>query len=181
MNEELENIIKEFEKENGCKVVREGERLHILGKLELKGKYVKKNNPLDNNLPIINEAMVKFITEGIPVEDTVNACDEMIKFQNVYRLSGDYTRAWHNGKWLSQKTYRVYASVDKNDTCLSKCREGAANKDKFQDCPDHCFIYNKSVKGIPLPIKLDKKWYIEVAKKRLEQYGYEMKKKGMLF
>ena len=36
-------------------------------------KYVKENNPLDNNLPILNEALVKYITEGIPVEETINS------------------------------------------------------------------------------------------------------------
>ena len=42
------------------------------GKIETKGKYVKENSPLDNNLPILNEALVAFITKGIPVEETIN-------------------------------------------------------------------------------------------------------------
>ena len=151
------------------------------GKLEVKGKYVKENNPLDNNLPILNEALVKFISEGIPVEDTINNCNEMIKFQNVYRLSGAYGAAWHNGEYLTNKTYRIFASTDIKDTYLGKCKAVGAKVDKFQDTPDHCFIYNKSVKDIPMSVKLDKLWYIDMAKKRLEQYGYDMQKSNELF
>ena len=151
------------------------------GKLELKGKYVKENNPLDNNLPILNEAMVKFITENIPVEDTINNCNEMIKFQNVYRLSGAFKAAWHNGKYLTNKTYRIFASNDDKDTYLGKCKDIGAKIDKFQDTPEHCFIYNKSVKDIPMSVKLNKQWYIDLAKKRLEQYGYDFPSDNALF
>ena len=105
----------------------------------------------------------------------------MIKFQNIYRLSGKYKAAWHNGEYLTNKTYRVYASVDKKDTYLGKCEginEGIA---KFQDSPEHCFIYNKSVTDMPMSIKLDRKWYINMAKERLRQFGYEFPDKNALF
>lgn len=198
MNKELEEIIKNFEEENHCKVICNGNVLHILGSLERKGKYVKENNPLDNNLPILNEALVKYITEGIPVEDTINNCNDMIMFQSIYRLSGKYKFAWHNGEYLTNKTYRVFASKDKNDTFLTKCTEKTSGNvtyhrdgynlyidrykgDKFQDCPEHCFIYNQSVKDIPMSIKLDKGWYIEMAKKRLAMFGYKVQFKNELF
>ncbi len=42
------------------------------GKLERKGAMVKSNSDLDNDLPIVNEAVVKFLTEKIPVEKTIN-------------------------------------------------------------------------------------------------------------
>ena len=151
------------------------------GKLELKGKYVKENSDLDNNLPILNEAMVKFIVDGIPVEDTINNCNEMIKFQSIYRLSGSTKYAWHNGEYLSNKTYRVYASKDDKDTYLGKSAGIGMKVDKFQDTPKHCFILNQSVKDIPMSIKLDKTWYIDMAKKRLEQYGYVMQTGSKLF
>lgn len=151
------------------------------GSLERKGKYVKENNPLDNNLPILNEALVKYIAEGIPVEDTINNCNDMIMFQSVYRLSGSFGAAWHNGEYLTNKTYRIFASVDDNDTYLGKCKEIGGKPDKFQDTPEHCFILNKDIHNIPMSIKLDRKWYINMAKKRLEQYGYHLQKSNELF
>lgn len=151
------------------------------GKIETKGKYVKENNPLDNNLPILNEALVAYITKGIPVEETINNCNDMIKFQNIYRLSGRFKTAWHNGEYLTNKTYRVYASLDKNDTYLGKCEESGGSIIKFQDTPEHCFIYNKDVRDIPLSCKLDKEWYVKMAKERLRQFGYDFQKKNALF
>ena len=132
------------------------------GSLERKGKYVKESNPLDNNLSILNEAMVKYITEGIPVEDTINNCNEMIKFQNVYRLSGSFKAAWHNGEYLTNKTYRIFASIDSKDTYLGKCEDFGSKVNRFADTPDHCFILNSDIHDIPMSIKLDKKWYIDI-------------------
>lgn len=151
------------------------------GKLERKGKYVKELSDLDNDLPIVNKAMMDYIIKGIPVEQTIDNCDDLIDFQIIVRVSKQYKLGWHNGKELSEKTFRVYASTDNNDTFIAKCRESGATPEKFANTPEHCFIYNKSVKNVPVPLKLNKKWYINLAKKRLEDFGYEIKKSGQLF
>ena len=151
------------------------------GKLERKGKYVKELSDLDNDLPIVNKAVVDYIINGTPVEQTINNSNDMIDFQTIVRVSKAYKLGWHNGKELSEKTFRVYASTDTKDTYIGKCRESGATPEKFANTPEHCFIYNKSVKGIPLSAKLDKKWYIDLSKKRLSEYGYEMQTKFSLF
>ena len=43
--------------------------------------------------------------------------------------------------------------------------------EKFGDTPDHCFVYNDSVVDVTTPPELDRQWYIDLAKKRLKQYG----------
>lgn len=150
-------------------------------KLERKGSYVMELSDLSNDLPIVNEALVNYMTKDIPVEETILNCNEMIKFQKIYRVTSSYKYGYHNGKYLTEKTYRVYASTDINDGYLGRCRDYGLNPDKFGNCPDHCFIYNKSVKDIPMSIKVDKKWYIRLAKKRLEDFGYSFKMGGSLF
>ena len=105
----------------------------------------------------------------------------MIEFQKVFRVSHKFKLGWHNGHEISDKTYRVYAYTDIRDTYLGLCRESGETPNKFGNCPDHCFIYNKEVKGLPLSNKLDKKWYINLAKKRLEDFGYTFQKKDALF
>ena len=150
--------------------------------IEQKGAYLKENNPLDNDLPILNKALVEYMYNKTPVEDTINGCNDMIMFQSIYRLSGDCKFAWHNGEYLTNKTYRVFASKEKkNDTYLGKCKEMNGKADKFQDCPEHCFIYNQYIKDIPMSIKLDKGWYIEMAKERLAMFGYKVQFKNELF
>lgn len=181
MNDELEKIIKDFEDENHCTVVCKGDKIHILGKLERKGKYVKELSDLDNDLPIVNKAVVDYIINGTPVEQTINNSNDMIDFQTIVRVSKAYKLGWHNGQELSEKTFRVYASTDSKDTYIGKCRESGATPEKFANTPDNCFIYNKEVKGVPLSAKLDKKWYIDLAKKRLGEYGFEMQNKFSLF
>ena len=45
-------------------------------------------------------------------------------------------------------------------------------KENFTRCPEHCFIYNKDVNEIPMSKKVDKQWYVKLARKRLEDFGY---------
>ena len=151
------------------------------GTVETKGLYVKELSEIDNDLPIVNKAVVKFIVDNVPVEDTINNSNSMIDFQKVFRVSNKFKLGWHNGKEMNERTYRVYASNDLKDTYLGRCRESGETPNKFGNCPEHCFIYNKEVKGVPLLDKVDKKWYVNLAKKRLEDYGYEFKDVNSLF
>jgi len=143
------------------------------GKLERKGAYVMETSDLSNNMAIVNEALVNYMAKDISVEDTINSCDDVTKFQIVYRISSSYKYGFHNGKYIPNKTFRVFASKDKNDGFIARCRDHGTTPEKFQNSPEHCFIYNKSLKDVPMFLKLDKKWYIKLAKKRLADFGYE--------
>jgi hypothetical protein len=144
------------------------------GKLERKGGYVKELGDLDNDLPIVNEAIVKYLTEGAEVESTVNSCGDLKQFQKVVKISGKYKFGWHNGERLSDKTFRVFASTYPADTYIGKCKDENAKVEKFANTPLHCFIENGDVNGKPCPAKLDKRWYIVLAKKRLrDKFGID--------
>lgn len=143
------------------------------GKLERKGAYVKELNDLDNDLPIINTALVDAMTRRIPVEQTIMQCDDLKQFQKVFKVSSKYECGWHNGQQLQEKTFRVFASTDENDTWIGKMKYkgGKLAAEKFANTPEHCFIYNGDVNGKKVPNNLDKKYYIDIAKKRLAQFG----------
>lgn len=140
------------------------------GGIERKGAYVKELSRLDYDLPIVNEALVKYMADKTPVEKTINSCDELIKFQKIVKLSAKYTYVEHNGIRYDNKCYRVFASKDVKDGKIYKCR-GIENPAKFANTPDCCFIENGKVNDKPIPIKLDKQWYIDLAKKRLRDFG----------
>ena len=145
------------------------------GKLERKGAYVKELNDLDNDLPIVNEAIVKFLTENIPTEKTIGDCSELKKFQKIVKVSSNYKFGWHNGQVQSDKTYRVFASSDPRDTYIGKCKEEGATIEKFANTPPHCFIENGDVGALAIPEKLNKNWYIALANKRLqEKFGIKL-------
>ena len=162
------------------------------GKIHAKGAYVKDLNDLDYDLPIVNEALRNYMIFGTPVEVTINACTDLRKFQKIVKLSSKYDWVEHEqgyyptytkrGKLIENyestvkydnKAYRVFASLDTNDGRLLKCKstEIGDKKDKFGNTPDHCFIENGDIRNMPIPKKLDRQYYIDLAKKRLEDFG----------
>lgn len=147
------------------------------GKIHAKGAYVKDLSDLDFDLPIVNEALRNYMIFGTPVEITINACSDFRKFQKIVKLSNKYRWVEHeNGHGtttLVNKAYRVFASTDNNDGRLLKCKptEKGDKKDKFGNTPNRCFIYNDDIRNVPIPSKLDRQYYIDLAIKRLKDFG----------
>lgn len=147
------------------------------GSYHAKGAYVKELNDLDYDLPIVNAALKNYMIHGIPVEQTVLNCSDLRQFQKVVKLSSKYQWVEHeqaggNVKF-DNKAYRVFASTDTRDGRLLKCKatEKGDKKDKFGNTPNHCFIENGDVNGIEIPKKLDRQYYIDLAYKRLGDFG----------
>lgn len=192
---ELKRRVEEWEKRTGLKMsyeaftaiyqkdvnnyiaVPEGELYDEKGKprWHSKGGYVKELTDLDYDLPIVNEAVKMYMLCGTPVETTVNSCYELKKFQKIVKLSNKYKWVEHeNGEGTTKfdnKAYRVFASLDNRDGRLLKC-DGVRNPAKFGNTPDRCFIYNDDItKVLSIPSKLDRQYYIDLAIKRLNDFG----------
>lgn len=146
------------------------------GKLERKGAYVMELDDLNKDLPIVNKALVDYMMKGVAVEETIGNCDEIKQFQKIVKVSSNYEGAWHNGEYLHDKTFRVFASKDKKDTYLGKFKYKGATIEKFGNTPDFAFIMNENVNGVKVTKKLDKQWYIDLANKRLEDFGIKVNK-----
>lgn len=146
------------------------------GKLERKGAYVMELNDLNYDLPIVNKALVDYMMNGVAVEETINNCDEIKEFQKIVKVSSNYEGAWHNGEYLHDKTFRVFASRDKEDTYLGKYKYKGATIEKFGNTPESAFIMNENVNGVKVTKKLDRQWYIDLANKRLEDFGIKINK-----
>ena len=141
------------------------------GKVERKGAYVKELNPMDNDLPIINKALVDYMLQGIPVEQTIDSCDELIQFQKICKLSAKYDYVTHNGRKYTNKCYRVFASTREKDGPVKKVKESSGREDKFGNTSLHSFLDGSDITGAAVPAYLDRQWYIDLAHKRLTQYG----------
>ena len=141
------------------------------GKMKSKGKYVKKLSDLDYDLPIVNKAMVDFMVDGVVPEQTIGDCEDLKEFQKIVKISSKYWKGLHNGEYLSDKTFRVFASSDPGDGTIFKIKTPGANPEKFADTPEKCFIDNGSMSGVKVPEKLDRQWYVDLTYKRLEQFG----------
>lgn len=163
------------------------------GGVERCGDYVKDTSRIDNDLPILKTALVEFMAHGVPVEKTINDCDDLIQFQKVVKLSDKYKWVEHEHcdpvvshtgsrvikthyeypttQRFTYKCYRVFASKDIKDGRLLKCGGSRGKPEKFGNTPDHCFIWNQSTDNVKVPEQLDREWYIKKAKDRLKAFG----------
>lgn len=139
------------------------------GTIERKGGVVKEPSVLDYDLPIIKEAIVEYFVHGVPVEKTIMSEQHLMPFMKTYKLSGKYHHCEHNGKILADKVYRVFASRSRKDGILYKVKDGK-NPEKFAGCPDHAKIVNGDIRGEVIPTWLDRKWYINYAKKEIDKF-----------
>lgn len=143
--------------------------IHDDGSYISKGAYVKKLNKLDNDLPIVNKALVNYFTRNIPLKETIYSCNDLSEFQKIVKVSNKYMFALHGNKILKEKVLRVFASRRKSDAGVFK-RKNADRVDKIAYTPRRCFIVNDNVKGVEIPNKLDLKWYVDMAEKRLMDF-----------
>ena len=184
----LDNILEIYQKD-----VNNYLWVDLDGGVERIGAYVKELSPIDNDLPILNKALVDYMVSKTPIEQTINQCDDLIMFQKVVKLSDNYKWVEHEHckpiqrqtgvrkikTWYeypetdryTYKSYRVFASKDIEDGRLLKNGGKRGKPEKFGNTPDHCFIDNDEVEQRKVPTKLDKQWYIDFAKKRLNGFG----------
>lgn len=186
--DEVREICKEWETRTGMtlgydkinKVVQKDVNNYLAvfenGKIEAKGAYVKDLNSLDYDLAIVNEAVRDYLLRRIPVENTVLSCTDMRKFQKVVKLSSKYRWVEHekgdSKEKFDNKCYRVFASKDQSDGRILKC-DGVRNPAKFGGTSDKCFVVNADITRETTDRfpQLDYDWYIELAKKRITDFG----------
>lgn len=136
-----------------------------------KGAYVKKLSALDYDLPIINQALTSFMVHGVPVEKTIFGCNDLKEFQLVSKISSKYCCILHGDSPVNEKCIRIFASSDEQDKGVYKVHAKTRKAAKIANSPEHCFIWNDAVNGVQCPAKLDKQWYVDLAVKRLKDFG----------
>lgn len=178
----IDKVVAEWEQRTGTKMdfdtffgeIFQGDVNNYLivdrenGAVKSKGLYVKKLSELDYDLPILNKALVDYMIDGVPVEKTINDCDDLKEFQMVAKIGGKYKHLVHGDKVLKEKCIRVFASKNPNAGGLTKVSIRTGKPEKVASSPEHCFIYNEEVNGVSVPDELDKNWYIHAANKRLK-------------
>lgn len=161
------------------------------GAIKAKGAYVMKLNDLSYDLPIINRALVDYMVKKIPIEQTIMNCNDLKEFQLVTKISSKYSEIRHGaryhkekgldghirliwdaeGRRLKEKCIRIFASTNPKDGGVVKISIRKGMPEKIPNSPEHCFIWNDAVNGVPVPPNLDKQWYIAFARKRLKDFG----------
>ena len=155
------------------------------GKYKSKGAYVKKLNDLDYDLPIVNKALINYFVHSKPLEETINECNELREFQKLVKVSSKYLYGLYGEDKLKDRVLRVFADKREDAKGVFKVKiktnkEGNAQEvaEKIANTPEKCFINNDDIRGLVIPEYLDKDYYIEVARKRLNDFlGISNKKK----
>lgn len=188
----------EMERDDFKKVIQKDVNNYIgitpSGKFKTKGGYVSLyggGNFKTNSLQIIHNAIVEYLVNDVPVEKTINECQDIFAFQQIIKTGGTFEGSYHyiNGiREPIQKVNRVYAVKDPKygQVVKGKWITEKRKKDKetgkmistpidppqwsetiISECPNHTFIDNENVLKID---DLDKDYYIDMAKKRIDKY-----------
>ena len=146
------------------------------GKVKTVGGYlnygisVKGAWSINNNATIIKKALVEYFVHGTSPVNTINDCNDIFSFQLIAKAGAKYRDAYHivDGKHEPvQKVNRVYATADKRYGKLFKIKAENDSTAKIEMLPEHCIIDNSNELTIE---SIDKLWYIEVAKKRINDF-----------
>lgn len=157
-------------------------------KYKAKGGFFKEKTLIDNDLPIVTEAIINYFVYDIPIEKTINDCDELIKFQKIIKLTEKYhkvvvgktksipkkngfAQVIDTGEVLEGKVHRVFASNNPNDSGIWKIKKenGLEVAEKLSYTSSHVFIDNDDICGKKCPEMLDKQYYIDMVNDRIEQ------------
>ena len=155
------------------------------GKPKIKGGYLVRGIApagafnINNNMTIVAKAIVEYFVKDIPVEETINNCNDIFEFQIIAKAGAKYKEAYHlvDGEKIPvQKVNRIYATSDERYGKLYKVKAENDMTAKIESLPEHCIIDNDNQLTID---KVDKTFYIELAKKRINDYlGIKPEKKG---
>ena len=133
-----------------------------------KGVVQTTDFKVNNNAPIISEAIINYIIHGVPIEKTISDCTDILKFQyisNPHNALKCFTVV--NG--VEQElplVNRIYASTNNFRSSVYTINT-KGERSKVQGMPDHCITDNDNVLSIK---DIDKNFYITTACKLTEKY-----------
>jgi hypothetical protein len=140
-------------------------------------EYTYKKSLKSNSLSIVSEALLKKLLFDIPIEDTINNCNDIFRFQMISHLGSTYEKCVQespNGDIELQKNNRIYAGLVPSGNIIKIKPNG--RRDSLANCPPNPIVDNANKLTID---DIDKTWYIEYAElkfndfmgiKRLEDY-----------
>ena len=146
------------------------------GQVKCKGGYLVRGIApagafnINNNAVIVATAVKECLTNDVPVEDTINGCGDILKFQLIAKAGSKYSEAFqlvNDERVTVQKVNRVYATADKTLGTLYKVKKENGSIAKIASLPAHCVIDNDNKLSID---DIDKQYYIDLAKKQVNDF-----------
>lgn len=132
-------------------------------------KYEFENDLKSNSMTIVSEAMLKFLLFNIPVEDTINNCNDVFRFQIISHLGSTYDKCvlkYDDERQVElQRNNRIYAGKDKTGGKIYKVK--GEKYDSLANCPPNPIVDNKNSVTIE---DINKNWYIKYTKQKIADF-----------
>ena len=122
-----------------------------------------------NSRSIVGEAILKYLLLDIPVEETIENCNDIFRFQIITHLGSTYEKMvlrYKDGEEVElQRNNRIYAGLDRQAKILKVKENG--REDSLPNCPPRPIVDNANQLTIE---KIDKKWYTKYAIKQISKF-----------
>ena len=121
-----------------------------------------------NSRSIVGEALLKKLLLDIPVEETINNCNDIFRFQIISHLGATYEKCVQestNGDIELQRNNRIYAGKIPSGAIIKVKPNG--RRDSLASQPPNPIIDNGNKCTIE---DINKEWYIEIANQRVSDF-----------
>jgi hypothetical protein len=149
---------------------KEGGRIKKIGSYLVHGITESGVWNINNNFPVIKKAILAYLTQGVPVEDTIYACEDILEFQMIAKASSKYSKVFYytnTEKVEAQRCNRVYASPNFSDGGLYKAHRDTGALSRIGNLPEHQLIDNRNELTLS---DIDRAWYVSKAKEMLSDF-----------
>ena len=130
--------------------------------------YEFKDDLKSNSMTIVAEAILKRLLFDIPVEETINNCNDIFRFQIISHLGSTYEKCVQespNGDIELQRNNRIYAGKIPSGAIIKVKPNG--RRDSLASQPPNPIIDNGNKCIIA---DINKEWYIEIANQRVNDF-----------
>lgn len=145
-----------------------GKHIFKWDKENRKFKYEFKDDLKSNSLTIVSEAILKKLLFDIPIEHTINNCNDIFRFQMISHLGSTYEKCVQesqNGDIELQRNNRIYAGKKPSGSIIKIKPNG--RRDSLANQPINPIIDNANECTID---DINKEWYIDIAKQRVNDF-----------
>lgn len=133
-------------------------------------EYSFEDDIKSNSLTICSEAVLKYLLFGTPVEETINNCNDIHRFQMINHLGSTYDKMimeYPDGRQEElQRNNRIYAGLVPTGK-IYKIKENEGRKDSLAMCPTNPIVDNDNKLTID---KINKKWYNKYTKQKISDF-----------
>lgn len=122
-------------------------------------EYSYKPSLKSNSMSIVSEALLKKLLFDIPIEETINKCDDIFRFQIISHLGSTYEKCVQespDGDIELQRNNRIYAGNVPSGTIIKVKSDG--RRDSLANCPTNPIVDNGNKCTIN---DINKQWYID--------------------